>query len=41
MLAEEGRFFVKQAVRTGQRIEGTQQRSCAAVSRDRCAKPAP
>ena len=27
MLAEEGRHFVKQAVRTGQRIEGTQQRS--------------
>ena len=27
MLAEEGRYFVKQAVRTGQRIEGTQQRS--------------
>ena len=27
MLAEEGRCFVKQAVRTGQRIEGTQQRS--------------
>ena len=27
MLAEEGRYFVKRAVRTGQRIEGTQQRS--------------
>ena len=27
MLAEEGRHFVKQSVRTGQRIEGTQQRS--------------
>ena len=27
MLAEEGRYFVKQAVRTGHRIEGTQQRS--------------
>ena len=27
MLAEEGRYFVKQAVRTGYRIEGTQQRS--------------
>ena len=27
MLAEEGRYFVKQAVCTGQRIEGTQQRS--------------
>ena len=27
MLAEEGRYFLKQAVRTGYRIEGTQQRS--------------
>ena len=27
MLAEEDRYFVKQAVRTGQRIEGTQQGS--------------
>ena len=27
MLAEEGRYFIKQAVRTGYRIEGTQQRS--------------
>lgn len=27
MLAEEGRHFVKQAVRAGCRIEGTQQRS--------------
>ena len=26
MLAEDGRYFVKQAVRTGYRIEGTQQR---------------
>ncbi len=27
MLGEEGRYFVKQAVRTGYRIEGTQGRS--------------
>ena len=27
MLAEEGRYFVKQAVRTGYRFEGTQPRS--------------
>ena len=27
MLAEEGRYFFKQALRTGYRIEGTQQRS--------------
>lgn len=27
MLAEDGRHFIKQAVRTGYRIEGTQQRS--------------
>lgn len=27
MLAEEGRYFVKHAVRTGYRIEGTQPRS--------------
>ena len=26
MLAEDGRYFVKQAVRTGYRIEGTQKR---------------
>lgn len=27
MLNEEGRYFVKQAIRTGYRIEGTQNRS--------------
>ena len=27
MLAEDGRYFVKEAVQTGYRIEGTQQRS--------------
>ena len=27
MLGQEGRYFVKHAVRTGHRIEGTQQRS--------------
>ena len=41
MLAEEGRYFVKHAVRTGYRIEGTQQRSrsVARASDDRFGSP--
>lgn len=41
MLAEEGRYFVKHAVRTGHRIEGTQPRggSVAQASDDHFGRP--
>ena len=40
-LAEEGRYFIKHAVRTGCRIEGTQQRSQSVAQAQPCRRERP